>query len=57
MKTFYVQLLSDVEVRNRIASGPATAIQALIDQMETEIPHDQLPPHYDWLVTLRDSKR
>jgi hypothetical protein len=49
---FYVNLLSDVEVRNRINS--AKECQQLIDQMEDKIPHDELPPCYDWLVARRN---
>jgi hypothetical protein len=54
---FYVNLLSLAEVRHRIASGPMSDVQELIDQMEDGIPHDHLPPCYDWLVSLRNRRR
>lgn len=50
---FYTELLSRPEVRDRIAT--VEACQELIGQMEEYIPHDQLPPCYDWVVKRRNS--
>lgn len=41
----------------RATYDTATKCQALIDRMETDIPHDQLSPAYDWLVDQRDTLR
>ena len=50
--SFYADLLSDVQVRNRIKT--VEECNWLIDMMEDEIPHDELPACYDWLVNLRN---
>jgi len=41
------------EARNKINTREMA--QHLIDRMEAAIPHDELPPHYDWLIAHRDS--
>lgn len=41
------------EARNKITTREMA--QHLIDRIESDIPHDELPPHYDWLVAQRDS--
>lgn len=56
MTTFYERLLGDPEIRNRIRQGGISDIQRLIDDMERDVPHDALPPHYDWLVSERNRK-
>jgi hypothetical protein len=49
---FYVNLLADPEVRNRIDTREKC--DEIIDQMEDAIPHEHLPPCYDWLVSKRN---
>jgi hypothetical protein len=49
---FYVNLLADVEVRNKITT--VAQCQQFIDDMENEIPHDQLPACYDWIIAHRN---
>lgn len=51
-RDFYVELLSNVDVRNRLTT--VDACEEMLDQMENAIPHDQMPPHYDWLIARRD---
>lgn len=52
---FYESLLSDPEARNRIDT--TEKCDQLISEMESVIPHDELPKCYDWLVARRDSLR
>jgi hypothetical protein len=49
---FYVNLLADVEIRNRIKT--VAQCQQFIDDMEAEIPHDELPECYEWIVARRN---
>lgn len=48
---FYENLLDDPDVRKRIKT--VADCQELIDQMEDAIPHEDLPPCYDWLLLRR----
>jgi hypothetical protein len=50
--TYYRNLLEDPQTRNGITT--AGQCQQLIDQMEEDVPHDELPPCYDWLVARRN---
>lgn len=49
---FYVSLLDDPQVRERIAT--VEACQEIIDIMEDDIPHEYLPECYDFLVGKRN---
>lgn len=49
---FYTSLLGDAATRNNVDT--AAKAQELIDSMEAEISHDELPPIYDWLVAKRN---
>lgn len=52
MVDFYVRLLSDPEVRNRIDTPEKC--DELCEEMEQCIDHGDLPPCYLWLIRKRD---
>lgn len=48
-----MSFVGTAEARNKIRTREMA--QHLIDRFEEVCDHEYLPPHYDWLVALRDS--
>lgn len=48
-----MSLVATPAARNKITTREMA--QGLIDRFEEAFPHDEMPPHYDWLIAHRDS--